>query len=360
MPAAIPTPKQLAQRFASGLATVSFTASDGSQVVLDANAPGSLEQVLSIVAGLSGAEQYRYMRDWLLELMVTTATVDGLLPDHGTEWGVPRNPATAAIGNVVVTCSQAEVVPIGTLLTVDGSIQWATTAEGNIAAGASGSIPVQATATGTTGNVAGGVTLTLVSPIAGVTSVVTDSDGLAGGVAIEGQESWRARIIEKIRNPPAGGSVTDYEGWAEDAGAAYVNVVRGWIGLGTVGIIVAMAGPSVPTSAEVAAIQSYIDDPTRRPARANAYVVPAQLAPQALTLSITPDTQQNRDQVQTAIAAYYATTDIAAKLLVARIDAAIASVASVTSYILSAPTADVQLASNQIATLGAVTWQASS
>ncbi|MCW4592561.1 baseplate J/gp47 family protein [Gluconacetobacter entanii] len=360
MPASIPTPAQLSQRFAAYLLGQTFTAADGTQVTLDANAPGSLEQVLAIAHGLSDAELYRYLRDALLEMMPDTATIDGWLPRLGSMWGVPRKSATAGIGNVVFTCSQAVVIPAQTLLTVDGSVQWTTTAEASIAAGASGSVAVQATSTGTTGNVGGNVTLTLVSPIAGVTSAVTDAQGIAGGAAIEDQQSWRNRIVDRIRNPPAGGNQNDYETWATNAGATYVNPVRGWVGVGTVGVIVAMAGPTAPTDAEVAAIQTYIDDPSRRPVRANAVVVAAQVVPQDITLSITPDTDANRDAVQEAVDTYYASTKIGAKLLVSGLDAAIGAIPSLTSYLLTAPTANVQLAANQIAASGTITWQAAS
>ncbi|EHH69533.1 baseplate J/gp47 family protein [Gluconobacter morbifer] len=125
---------------------------------------------------------------------------------------------------------------------MDGSAQWAVTSAVTIAAGASASVCVQATVAGTSGNLAANTAGTLVSPVAGISSVVSDQNGIAGGAPIEAVESWRARIIDAIRTPYGGGTSADYEKWATAAGAAYVNVVLGWLGRGTVGVIVAMSG----------------------------------------------------------------------------------------------------------------------
>lgn len=49
-----------------------------------------MESALAILAGLTDYEIYLYLRDQLLELMVTTATVTpgtGLLPQHARIWG---------------------------------------------------------------------------------------------------------------------------------------------------------------------------------------------------------------------------------------------------------------------------------
>lgn len=170
-------------------------------------------------------------------------------------------------------------------------------------------------------------------------------------------ENWRARIIAKIRAPAAGGSQADYETWGADAGASYINVVKGWLGLGTVGIIVAMSGPNgpvAPTDAQIAQIQTYIDQ--YRPVRGNAVVVAATIVPQNVTISLNPDTANARTQVQAAVAAYYATQNIGGMLYVSQLSDAISSVSGETSHVISVPSADQQLANNQLPVLGTITW----
>lgn len=352
----IPTPAVLAQRFAAWLAQQSFVASDGTAVRLDATAPQTLEQAISIVSALDLYQIYLYARDIGLELMVTTATEGGLLPQHAKIWGVPRDGAVAAIGNFVVTSTaNADVtLPTGTLITVDGSAQWATSAAVTIAPGAVASVAVQATATGVTGNLAANISAQLVSPISGVSTVTTDQNGISGGAPIQPVESWRAAIIDTIRNPPGGGNVADYRRWAVKGGAAYVNVVPTYLGLGTVGIIVAMTGGVAPSSTQLAAIQSYID--SVRPVRGNATVIGAMIVPQNLTITLNPNTQAAQAAVTSALSAWFLGQGIGAKLYVGAIEVVIASVAG-NANTLVAPTSDLMLPVNQMPVLGTITFQ---
>lgn len=356
----IPTPAQITQRFTASLLTVSFTASDGSSVVLDANAPASVEQALAVGAGLSQAESYRFARDQALEFFVTTATLAGRLTDHAVQRGVPRLLPKVAVGNVTVSCSQPVVFPAGTQMSIDGSVRWETTTEISIGSGQTGALPVQAVTAGASGNVAGGAALTLVSPIAGVTALAVDGNGLAGGTDLEDVESWRARIIDMIRNPPAGGSRADYIKWCKAAGAAYVNPIRGWLGAGTLGVVVAMKGPVAPTTSELDTIQDYLDDETRRPVRANATVVAATLVPQPMTIALNPDTSAVRAQVLAALTAFYAGLDIGAVIYGSKLDDAISTASGETSHKLLSPSpnADTQLQPNQVAAPPTITWAA--
>ncbi|MCH4024046.1 MAG: baseplate J/gp47 family protein [Acetobacter sp.] len=360
MTAAIPTVSDLAQRFAAALLSRTFTAEDGSSVTLDANAPGSPEQVLSVVHAMALSEVYRYWRDFQLEMMVSTATETGLLPMHAQEWKTPRIPAQAAVGNILVTTSVSSVLPEGRTLTIDGSVSWEVSAETTLVAAKTTSVPVRATTAGTGGNVSAGVALTFVSAPAGVSQVVTDGNGLVGGAAIEDVATWRARILENIRNAPGGGTPSDYTRWAKNSGAYLVNVVGGWLGSGSVGIIVAMPGRVAPTAAQLATIQSYISDASRRVVRANATVVGAQIVTQPITLSIVPDTDANRSAVTAALTSWFAGTGIGATLSPSKIDSAIAGVSSVTDFELSVPLQPVALQQNQLANLGNITWLASS
>lgn len=363
MTLAIPVPATIAQRFAAWLAQNPVQADDGSLVTLDANAPGSLEQVLAGVTALEMAGVYRYVRDYCLELMATTATENGLLPQHAIQWSTPRIPAQAAVGNVLMTLpatAASVVVPINQTLTVDGSISWLVTAETTVASGATTSVPVQASATGATGNLAAGTSLTAVTPIAGVTAIVVDASGIAGGAAIEAVEAWRARILEAIRNPPGGGTVSDYERWTKAAGASYVNVIGQWLGAGTVGIVVAMTGRVAPTTSQLAQISRYLVDDSRRVVRANIILLPATIVTQNVTLSITPDTVENRADVQAALAAYFNGLGIGDAIYHSQLEAAVASVTGVTSNLVLVPAANVSMAGNQMAALGTILWQASS
>ncbi|WP_336947400.1 baseplate J/gp47 family protein [Asaia sp. HN010] len=352
----IPTPNALAQRFAAALAQQVFTASDGTQVRLDATAPSTLEQALSILLALADYETYLYARDIGLELMVKTATEQGLLPQHALEWGVPREGASAAVGNFLVQSSATDAItlPAGTLFTVDGSAQWGAMNATTIAAGAVASIAVGATASGISGNLAANTTAQLVSPIAGVQSVTSDQDGIAGGAPIEPVESWRARIIDRIQNRAGGGTQPEYTQWAIEAGAAYVNVVRWWLGTGTVGVIVAMKGGVAATPAQIAAIQAYID--ARRPVRANVTVIAASIVPQSITIILNPSTPAAQQAVVSALTKYYLAEGIGSTIYVEGLEAQIAGAAG-DQNTLVLPASNQSFTPAELPVLGTVTWQ---
>ncbi|CAP56550.1 conserved hypothetical protein [Gluconacetobacter diazotrophicus PA1 5] len=227
----------------------------------------------------------------------------------------------------------------------------------NLAANSTTSVSVQATTTGTVGNLAANTALTLVSPIVGVVTVAVDGNGLAGGAPIEPVESWRARIIANIRAPVGGGTVADYQRWAKAAGAAYVNVIRAWLGLGTVGVAVAMAGGVAPTPAQVTAIQAYID--SVRPVRGNVTVFAATIVPQNLTILLNPDTVTAQAAVASVLGPYYLSVGIGGTAYLEQINAQISAVAGEENDLVS-PTADQAFGANQMPVLGTIAWQAPS
>ncbi|WP_308719181.1 baseplate J/gp47 family protein [Komagataeibacter xylinus] len=355
MTLAIPTPDQIFARFAAFLDGQTFTATDGTLVTLDARQPNTYENVIAAAHASGLYEVYTFLRQVAAELMVTTATEDGLLSQHATQWGMPRASATYAVGNVNCTASADLTVPEGTEL-CQGNMRWKTTAAVAIAAGATGSLPVQAEDAGTAGNLTAGTTLTLVSPLAGVVSLAVDQGGIEGGADLEAVEVWRARIIDAIRNPPAGGNAADYRKWAIAGGATYVNVVANWVGTGTVGIIVLMAGAVAPNAAELAQIQAYID--SQRPVRGNAYVVAGQTQAVDMAIVLNPDTQTARADVLAQLATYFEQLDIGDTAYKSRISDNVSAVAGETSHRIYAPAADVTPANNVKLVVGTVSWTA--
>ncbi|MXV35850.1 MULTISPECIES: baseplate J/gp47 family protein [unclassified Saccharibacter] len=355
MSLSIPTPQELAQRIVTSLAQQSFTASDGSIVRLDATAPGTFEQVLSVVLALGDYETYLFLQGRALEFLPSTATVGngGLLPVHADIWGVPRIGPQASVGRVVVSATQDVTIPQGALLTVDGSVQWALNEAATVSANGSASLAVTCTTTGTAGNLTANTPLSFVSPIAGISSVGVDQDGLAGGADSEPVESWRSRIIDKIRNPYNGGTAQDYRTWALAAGVALVHVVPSYTGAGTVGVIVAMSGPRVPTSEELARVQAYIDE--RRPIRGNATVYGATFIPQTPIVRLGLDNQPNRQKVQAALAAIIDGVGIGGTLYVEALQAALFDTVGAQSQLLN-PGADITFAANEMPVIDAVQW----
>ena len=175
---------------------------------------------------------------WLyLQVFVDTAEGEYMERWAGV-WSLSRLPAAAAAGDVVFTGQDGAVIPAGTLLQHQASgLQYALEDRAVIADG-SALVRVIAVETGAAGNLDAGEQLQLLSPIAGVESVaVVQTGGLTGGADAESDDALRARVLERLRQPPRGGSMADYVRWAREV----PGVTRAWcypmhMGIGTVGV----------------------------------------------------------------------------------------------------------------------------
>ena len=96
---------------------------------------------------------------------------------------------------------------------------------------------------GTAGNLGIGAVLTFSSPPAGITSTVTLSTALSGGLDEESDADLLARLFARLQNPPKGGTAADYKAWAESQESvtvAYVYPRRQ--GTGSVDVAITQAG----------------------------------------------------------------------------------------------------------------------
>lgn len=351
----LPQPTDIAARYASAFEAQFSDPADGEPP--DARTPNSVMGVLGNTSAEALFELYLYQRSLAEELMPDTA--QDYLARHGDIWGVPQIAATFAIGNVLLTATPGADIPAGVLFSDSSGAQWVSTAQVTVPAGGVATIPVQATVAGAAGDVAAGASLALVSPLNGVAvqSAVVDPSGLAGGADAESLDAWRARILLRIRTPGAGGSAHDYVRWAKAAGAAYVGVVPGWVGAGSVGVIVAMAGPAAATPAQVAAIQAYINN--LAPVTANVVVLAATLQAVPVTLWVSPDTVAVQAAAQQALALFFSqNAEIGGTITYSGLDGAITTGSGDVEQFISVPAADVTVAATQLPVLGAVTFVA--
>ncbi|WP_298283130.1 baseplate J/gp47 family protein [Acidocella sp.] len=273
---------------------------------IDARTPNAVATTVTRVNEMTIFDLYFYLAYIQRELMVTTA--EDYLPQHASIWGVPRNQATAAAGNVVVQGGANAAFPAGAVFSRAGSnITYVSTSAVTLSGAGSASVPVVAQVSGAAGDVTAGATLTLTNPIADIypQTGVVDANGITGGGDIEDIESWRARILLQIRKRPMGGALQDYTEWAETAltDVAYVNPVPVMFGPGTVGVPFLMAGPTVPTAAQVASVQAYLD--SVRPVTATVTAIAGALNPVNFVLHLSPDTTETRAAAQAALQYYF-------------------------------------------------------
>jgi len=245
---------------------------------------------------------YIFMFNSSLDIFVTTASKDKL-DTHGSEWGVTRIPAGAAVGNVTATGSNGSVIPLGTRLKSGLDILYETTALATIS-GASAIVPVQAITFGLNTAQAAGTALTFLSPVAGVgTETLVDSSGLIGGADKESDDDYRKRILFEKRNPLQCGSPNDYVIWAKrvpDVTRVFVKPRED--GLGTVNVRFMMDNKfadGIPQAADVAAVQALID--TLAPAQVLVTVSAPIAQPENFSIALTPNTGTVQASVDAAL-----------------------------------------------------------
>lgn len=176
----------------------------------------------------------------------------------------------------------------------------------------------------------------------------------------ESIESVKARLLERLRNPPRGGTKYDYEFWAKEV----EGVTRAWcfpkeLGIGTVTVRFATDGLTengVPTPEKVQEVKEHI---------AQFAPVPVDLtvvAPEAQTLNITisdllPETAEIKAQIEAEIRALLIREGNPGKLLYrSHINQVISSVAGEENHVLTAPAEDVLIGNNKILVLGEITY----
>lgn len=293
------------------------------------------------------------------QILVSTADAE-FMDLHGAELGLSRKVATFAAGPVTFTGTNGTSVPVGTRLLRQDGVEYQTTATGVIASGTL-TLAVVALVAGATGNTEAAVVLSMITSIAGVNNVTTvAAGGIINGVDAEADDDYRARILARKRNPPQGGSEADFLNWTlEVAGVTRAWVYPNYLGVGNVGVTFVVDGlPNIiPVGGKVTEVQSYLDDPTRRPICATVNVFAPTGVAFAPTIALTPNTAEVRAAVIAELTDYlFREAAPGATLLLSQINEAISAAAGEINHTLTLPVADVTHTSTQIATLGTVTF----
>lgn len=328
--------------------------------------PRLRQSLLGIVARAhAGATHglYGYLDYLARQLLPSTCTDEEIFALHASWWGVPRNAANEAQGDVTFTGTDGSVIPAGTTLQRSDGAQYITDAEATVASG-SATAAVTAIEGGQTTNATTGQKLTLVSPVPGVQSSATvAAGGLVGGTDIETLDAWRERLRQRVQSRPQGGAIADYETWAlEVGGVTRVFVMPHWSGLGTVGVYILRdddASP-VPDAGEVAAVQAYIDE--RRPVTAAVTVYAPTAVPVAMTISLSPNTSTVQASVAAELQDLFRRQNVedgegSGTVLLTHIREAISRAAGETDHAIDLAS-DITLNPGEIAALGTITYQA--
>lgn len=320
----------------------------------DARLRHSVLDVLARVHGGAAAGLYGYLDYLAAQILPDTADAEHLAR-HASVWGIRRKAATPAVALATATGVDGNVIPAGAQLRrADGAL-YAVTAPATLAGG-SASVTVEAVAAGAGGDIEAGALLTLTSPIAGINATMTVASIETAGSDEEADDALRARLLDRIRKPPQGGSATDYVAWA----LAQPGVTRAWcyplwLGAGTVGLTFMMDGREdpVPLAGDVEAVQAALD--LLRPVTADLTVFAPATLPVDFTIRISPDTPAIRAAILAELADFFAReAEPGGTLWRSRIGEVLSLAEGEFNHVVELPGVDVTTPAGTLAVLGDV------
>jgi uncharacterized phage protein gp47/JayE len=239
-----------------------------SQLGAKAMIPNSVLRIMSdSMAGL--AHLTMLYVDWLSKQLMPDTAETEWLDRHGVIWlsnadgSKGRKAATYAHGAVQWEGTAGVVIPVGALMTGTNGVQYQTVTQATIGSDGLGSSEAVALTPGAVGNLPDGMSIALVQPVAGVDNAILFGD-MTGGVNQETDDQLRERILQRIQNPPMGGTQENYVTWA----LSVPGVTRAWaaqeIGPGTMTIRFLMDdlypdNHGLPQQDDLDEVRDYID-----------------------------------------------------------------------------------------------------
>lgn len=335
-----------------------------AQADIEAELPGSnarlrrsnLNVLTRVMAGMAHG-MYGFIREFLSQCLPWSRGF--LLRQWAETWGVLARPAVFAERPVTFTGTTGSVIEADTALQSADGREYATLAGATLVDGAA-VVTVIAVEPGAAGNLDAGAVLALVNPVAGVSANATVGAGGVDGTDAESLESLHARFLQRVRNPPQGGSATDYVTWALEV----PGVTQAWPftdldGEDTIQLFFVRdddASP-IPDAADVAAVQAYIDAPSRKPLTASATVYAPAARVIDFTVAVTPNTPTVRAAVEQELRDFVRRgSTIGGTVIASQADEAISLAEGETDHTMSVPAANVVCLANEYPVFGAVTW----
>lgn len=291
----------------------------------------------------------------------------------GTLYDLPRNDATFAQLTIEFTGTTGNTLTLPTTLVRSDGVLYDLDSETVVPASGTVQATVTCQQAGDIGNMDPADELSLQSAVTGVESTAEVINTVVEGEDQESLEDYRTRVLQRLRNPPSGGTVNDYIGYVlQTPGITRAWVIPNGLGAGTVVTygVEDNEDPIIPDSAKIDEMQETVD--ALKPVTADHTAA----APVATPLNPTIQLKPNTTVVQNAVIAELedllareaqvagasdpeqvglgVTFDGSIKL--SQINEAISIAAGEEDHVLDSPTADVVPATGGLATLGTVTF----
>lgn len=229
---------------------------------------------------------------WLKEQAFPQTATGNYLTMHGTQRGLERKGAQAAVGALTFAVTNAMPydlpIPLGTVCAVDkeSTVRYITTQEATLKANTV-SIVVKAAAKdgGRDGNTAANTVQIMITNPPGI-KTVTNAEPFVGGVDAEDDRGFRSRLFKSYENISNGTNGAFYREFAmQHPAVASVGVASKESGVGTVAVYVATRG-SLPADEVIAQLQEQFNQ--AREINVSVTVKPAVKVSVSITMQMKP------------------------------------------------------------------------
>ena len=281
--------------------------------------------------------------------------VGSRLDEFGAVFSVERKASGIAKGRITFTAALEQTIPAGTAVSTEDGLGY-TTDEEVFVSGSQASIFITATREGDDYNLENGTVMTMVTDEEAISGV---SEAVSGGSDVEDDESYRTRIKLNLRNPPSGGTESDWIRWTLE----YPDKTVGTVTADKTGASEVTIYPTIidnennlPTATDVSNIATYLEN--FRPIgtemivkRASARVVPITFT----ELNVNDEVVQA--SVRKALAELFNDrAKVGQTFRLSWITEAIGNVIGENYHLLQNPTTDISISAGQLAVLGQITF----
>src|SRR5450830_717336 len=314
--------------------------------------------IASAIIGL-----YQYAKWGINQWFPDTADIENLVR-FASARGITQKSASSAIGTVQFTGTPTSTIDAGTIFQIGDGTQYQTSLAAAIDVNNQITVTATAVVAGIGGNLADNTAATLQSAPSGVAPAAIILQ-MSGGVAAETDVAFLERVLDYLRNPPAGGTKNDFERWAKECGgvtSAYCYPKRR--GTGTTDVAILSNG-APPSDALRALVFAYIDN--LKTTFGDCMILAPQQTAVAIAGTLTlngTDLDTALAAIQTSLAEYFAALAPGDTVYLKRIITIILNVTGVEDVVLTLPAGNVtnivDISNVQQSILGTITLVESS
>lgn len=311
----------------------------------------AIDALASVIGGANYG-QYAHQDQLFAQLNPETCDKEWLYL-WAERFKTPRILAEYAFGTInFLNATEVVSVPEGTIVKTADNKEYSVTA----ATDSDQLVPVTAVISGLDNNLTPGITLTLSMAIQGLNPETITSNEIGGGANIEDLEHWRIRVVNAYSQQQSIGKAEDYKIWAI---SAHADVDFGFqrdntpvLGNVTVYIGQNEANP-ILSDATKQIVQDYIE--TVRLGGCHVYV--QHPTPKVLDITIAGVADANTRTAITETLQTYITNRYETRTGITAGDIVVAITPVTTDFSLISPISSTTPASDEVITLGVITWQ---